>query len=363
MQRQACPKKVANYHNILSPRGDCHHPCTATRLCPPSTPTANGTLSISLSISTEICNTGGESPRQFPGQWGEARSEAFDGESSRLRGRRVTEQACDTRRPIGVFDSGLGGLTVVRALQRRLTDERLIYLGDTARVPYGTKSAETVVRYAVQVADFLRAHHVKYIVVACNTASAHALSALEDLLPVPVMGVIEPGASLAARRTQGGSVGVLGTLGTVESGAYTRAMQRIRPELSVFSQACPLLVPLAEEGWIDHPVTRQVVRHYLMALQSHTPDVDTLVLGCTHYPLLRDAISRQADEVFGHSVTLVDSAEAVADAVGHDLEQRGLLGAQREGRDRYFFSDVNRFSDVAGLFLGRSIPEAERADL
>lgn len=275
----------------------------------------------------------------------------------------MTEQAHDTRRPVGVFDSGLGGLTVVRALKQKLPEERLIYLGDTARVPYGTKSAETVVRYAVQVADFLRAHHVKYIVVACNTASAHALSALEDLLPVPVMGVVEPGARLAAQRSHGGAVGVLGTLGTVESGAYQRAMQRIRPELSVFSQACPLLVPLAEEGWLDHPVTRQVIRHYLMALQTHAPNVDTLVLGCTHYPLLSDAISRQAAEVFSHSVTLVDSAEAVAEAVAEDLMRREMRGAQGEGQDRYFFSDVNRFADVAELFLGRSIPEAERADL
>ena len=185
----------------------------------------------------------------------------------------------DRAAPIGVFDSGLGGLTVVRALSRDLPLEQIVYLGDTARLPYGTKSAATVVRYALQSADVLLRHGIKYLVVACNTASAHALPTLRERLPIPVLGVVEPGARLAAEVTGTGQVGVLGTLGMVASAAYPRAMQQIRPELAVFGQACPLLVPLAEEGWLHHPVTRQVVAHYLAELQAQAGPVETLVWG------------------------------------------------------------------------------------
>jgi glutamate racemase len=265
--------------------------------------------------------------------------------------------------PIGVFDSGLGGLTVASALERVLPDEQIIYLGDTARVPYGTKSAETVIRYALQVGRFLLRYRVKYLVVACNTASAHAIGALRQRLPVPLMGVVEPGAALAAQRSQTGALGVLGTLGTVASRAYEVAVQRRRPELAVFSQACPLLVPLAEEGWLAHPVTHQVVRHYLLELRSQMGDIDTLVLGCTHYPLLKDTIAAQAHDVFAREISLVDSAEAVANAVAADLAARSLASDVRPGEDRFFFSDVNRFAEVAARFLGRAIPVPEHADL
>lgn len=265
--------------------------------------------------------------------------------------------------PIGVFDSGFGGLTVVRAMRSRLPDEQLIYLGDTARVPYGTKSAETVIRYAMQIADFLLAKDIKYLVVACNTASAHALDHLRSELSIPVLGVVEPGARTAAAVSSGGKVGVIGTLGTVSSGAYQRAMQTVRPDLTVFSQACPLLVPLADEGWTAHPVTEQVVAHYLLELRTTAGDLDTLVLGCTHYPLLTEIIAQQAERIFGHAVELVDSAEAVAESAAADLLNRDLLARRRRGSDRFYFTDVNRFSEVATRFLGGPFDRAERADL
>ncbi|MBK8481732.1 MAG: glutamate racemase [Proteobacteria bacterium] len=269
----------------------------------------------------------------------------------------------DRASPIGVFDSGLGGLTVVRALSRELPAEQIVYLGDTARLPYGTKSAATVVRYALQIAEVLLRQGIKYLVVACNTASAHALPALRERMPIPVLGVVEPGAAVAAALTGAGQVGVLGTLGVVASAAYQRAMQELRPELAVFGQACPLLVPLAEEGWIDHPVTRQVVAHYLGELQAQAGSIETLVLGCTHYPLLREVISQQAAITLGAGVTLVDSAEAAAAAVVADLSARGLLAPERRAADRFMFSDVSRFVSVAERFFGRPLGAAEHADL
>lgn len=268
-----------------------------------------------------------------------------------------------TALPIGVFDSGFGGLTVVRALRERLPREQLIYLGDTARVPYGTKSAETVVRYAQQIADFLLERSVKYLVVACNTASAHALEPLRAELSIPVLGVVEPGARTAAALSQSGKVGVLGTLGTVSSGAYQRAMQTVRSDLVVFSQPCPLLVPLAEEGWTHHTVTEQVISHYLLELRASAGDLDTLVLGCTHYPILREAIAKEAARIFGHELELVDSAEATAAAAAGDLLNRDLQARQRPGGDRFYFTDVNRFREVATRFLGAPCDRAERADL
>lgn len=265
--------------------------------------------------------------------------------------------------PIGVFDSGVGGLTVARALGSRLPHEQLIYLGDTARVPYGTKSPDTVVRYALQIAELLLQRRVKYIVVACNTASAHALTVLQERLPVPVMGVIEPGAALAASGTRRGPVGVIGTLGTVASGAYQRAMQRVRPDLTVVSQACPLLVPLAEEGWIEHPIAIQVIRHYLLELHSKAAQLEALVLGCTHYPLFREPLAREAEAIFGRSILLIDSADAVADAVAADLRERGLLEHRRQAEDSFLFSDVSRFAVLAERFLGRPMAKVEHADL
>ncbi|HVR10531.1 MAG TPA: glutamate racemase [Thermoanaerobaculia bacterium] len=223
---------------------------------------------------------------------------------------------------IGVFDSGVGGLTVVAALRRRLPRESILYLGDTARLPYGSKSPATVTRYTRRNVDFLAQHGVKAVVVACNTASALALPELA--LPMPVWGVIEPGAERAAAAS-GGRVGVIATEATVRSDAYPRALRRLRPDLEIASRACPLFVPLVEEGWYDDPITEQVAGRYLAPLLA--AGIDTLVLGCTHYPLLAPVLAKVA----GPAVELVDSAEAVAEEVAIALETtasaRSVLGA------------------------------------
>jgi glutamate racemase len=253
-------------------------------------------------------------------------------------------------RPIGVFDSGVGGLTVASALARRLPQERLLYLGDTARLPYGTKSATTVRRYTEVNLDFLEGRGVKAVVVACNTASALGLPGLAA--PLPVWGVIEPGAVRAAAATRNGRVGVIATESTVASGAYRDALHRIAPELEIWSQPCPLLVPLIEEGWLDDPVTAEVARRYLEPLLAH--DVDTLVLGCTHYPLIAPLLAAIA----GEGVTLVDSAAAVSDQVATELEQLGLLADPRAeaSGDHYCVTDTSdRFERIAGRFLGRRV--------
>jgi len=267
-------------------------------------------------------------------------------------------------RPIGVFDSGVGGLTVAAALSRRLPRERLLYLGDTARLPYGTKSAATVRRYTQVNLDFLERRGVKAVVVACNTASALGLEGLAA--NVPVWGVIEPGADRAAAATRNGRVGVIATESTVSSGAYADALRRLVPELGIWSQACPLLVPLIEEGWLDDPVTAEVAWRYLEPLLAH--DIDTLVLGCTHYPLIAPLIARLA----GERVALVDSAAAVSDQVATELAHRGLLAVARQpdsaaapaadsadagsAGDHFCVTDSSqRFERIAGAFLGRKV--------
>jgi glutamate racemase len=218
---------------------------------------------------------------------------------------------------IGVFDSGVGGLTVVSALRRRLPGESILYLGDTARLPYGSKSEDTVTRYTRRNIEFLAERGVKAVVVACNTASALALPHL-DLHGLPTWGVIEPGARQAAAVSRG-RVGVIATEGTVRSDAYPKALRALRPDLEILSKACPLFVPLVEEGWHDDPVTAEVAERYLRPLLD--AGVDTLVLGCTHYPLLKPVLQRIA----GPDVTLVDSAEAVAEMVAAGLAEKGLV--------------------------------------
>ena len=262
-------------------------------------------------------------------------------------------------RPLGVFDSGVGGLTVLRALRARLPSESTVYLGDTARVPYGTKSAQVVTRYAQLNAAFLTSLDVKLLVVACNTASAVALPALRSTLGVPVVGVIEPGARMAAARTRSGVVGVLGTPGTIRSGAYQRALEAERPGLTVHAQACPLFVPLAEEGWLSGDVPRLVARRYLQPLLD--TGMDTLVLGCTHYPLLREVLQ----EVLGPSVSLVDSGDATAEAVAAVLAT-GAAQPAGPGRrqERFYVTDVpERFVEVSERFLGTPVASAEQVDL
>jgi glutamate racemase len=258
---------------------------------------------------------------------------------------------------IGIFDSGLGGLTVLHALLEALPGEDLVYLGDTGRTPYGTKSAETVIRYSIENVEFLVEKHVKLVVVACNTASAVALAALAARFPVPVIGVIEPGARAALARTKRGRIGVIGTESTIASGAYTRALRTLGAAVEIYTRACPLLVPLAEEGWTEGPVARAVVETYLASLKKSS--IDTLVLGCTHYPLLRGVIA----EVMGPAVALVDSAEETARAVAALLASRGLARADGAGTTSFFVTDVpDRFIRIGQRFLGARLESAVRIE-
>jgi len=257
--------------------------------------------------------------------------------------------------PIGVFDSGIGGLTVLRALLRTLPGESFVYFGDTARVPYGTKSAETVLRFSRENVRFLLGRGVKMVVVACNTASAEAVPRLEHDFDVPVVGVIGPGVRAAVAATKSGRIGVIGTAGTIRSQAYQDGIHRLRPDAQVFSKPCPLFVPLAEEGWIDGEVTRLVAREYLA--DHHSIGIDTLVLGCTHYPLLKGVIGG----VVGSAVTLVDSAVETAREVAEVLDARGLRAPVGGGGQFHVaLSDTSpTFEEIAARFLGRSVPGIE----
>ncbi len=278
----------------------------------------------------------------------------------------------DSALPIGIFDSGVGGLTVYRAMHERLSGERFVYLGDTARVPYGTKSLATVERYAVENARFLEAHGIKMLVVACNTASALALPAIRRSVSVPVVGMIEPGARAVVSASQAGNrIGVIATESTVKSGAYRRAIREFAPHVEVVERACPLFVPLAEEGWAESDVARAVAAEYLSDLQS-SGGVDALVLGCTHYPILRSVIQ----EAVGGDVRLIDSGEAAAASVKSLLHRENLArvtvaGTNTDGAsiphvsddaqrrelcddlDHFYVTDAaERFARVAERFLG-----------
>jgi glutamate racemase len=256
---------------------------------------------------------------------------------------------------IGIFDSGVGGLTVLRALRQRLPGEDFLYLGDTARLPYGTKSAATVERYAVNAAAHLAGHGIKLLVVACNTASSYALDAVAAAMPVPVVGVVEPGVR-AALATGARRIGVIGTEATVRSEAYQSALESRGAGVGVTAAACPLFVPLAEEGWGDHPVTDQVARHYLTPLLD--AGVETLILGCTHYPLLRPSLER----VVGAGVALVDSAAAVADSIATDHGE--LVGGGGSGSVRLQLTDASeRFVRITRTILGRGPEHLELVDL
>lgn len=257
---------------------------------------------------------------------------------------------------VGVFDSGVGGLTVLRAVHRRLPGVSTVYLGDTARVPYGTRSADTVERYAVKAAKFLtEREELSLFVVACNTASAVAVDALREALDVPVIGVVEPSAERAAQRSKTGRIGVIGTAGTVGSGAYQAALRRIRPEVEVVATACPLFVPLAEEGWCDEDdgVALSVAERYLSPLKAER--IDTLVLGCTHYPMLRGVIG----QIMGEAVELIDAAEAVAEIVASERPAESAAVSRR-----FYVTDLPKgFQTVAERFLDASIDDLHAVDL
>ena len=265
------------------------------------------------------------------------------------RGRRATPAATRAQ-AIGIFDSGIGGLTVVRALRKLLPGENLIYLGDTGRYPYGSKSADVVQRYSFENTDFLVEKGVKALVVACNSSTAVAIDALQARHRVPVVGVIEPGAAVAARVTRNRKVGVIATEGTIRSGAYTRALRALRPDLEIYTRACPLFVPLAEEGWVDNEVAQLAAQSYLGSLAQS--GIDTLILGCTHYPLLRAVIRATV----GRAVRLIDSGVVTAAVVQAVLSGRGLLRAGRSGAASYFVTDApERFMKVGARFLGAPV--------
>lgn len=257
------------------------------------------------------------------------------------------------KQPIGVFDSGIGGLTILRALRRALPHENLIYFGDTANVPYGSKSKTAVTRLSLAVARFLQERHVKLVVVACNTASAQALGTLRKQLRVPVMGVIEPGAQAAVNTTKNHKIAILGTQGTVESKAYVKAIKKRNKQISVFQQACPLFVPLAEEGFAGKPAAELIAREYLKSVQDSR--ADTVILGCTHYPILKNLIAK----ILGPRVTLVDSADTLARAAEQFLHNHNLAATAGRGTLTLYASDApEKFTRSAHKLLGQKTPRA-----
>lgn len=259
----------------------------------------------------------------------------------------------ESEKPIGIFDSGIGGLTVYKALKEYLPSESFIYLGDTARLPYGTKSERAVIRFSVDNTEFLLKFGIKALVVACNTSSSIAIEELRKRFKgLPIIGVIEPSARLALELSESGKIGVIGTEATIRSGRYRELLEK--GGAKVFSQPCPLFVPLVEEGWIEHKVTRLVAEEYLSWMRGK---IDTLILGCTHYPVIKKVIG----EAVGEDVRLIESGFAVARELKKMLERRGILKDNGEGEDMFFVTDfLSKFSRVAEIFLGRKIKIEER---
>ena len=271
----------------------------------------------------------------------------------------TTEQCAQSQLPIGLFDSGVGGLAVLGAMRRLMPGEDYLFLGDTARVPYGAKSQKTIVRYSLQAAAKLIGQRIKLLVIACNTATAAALPTLRETWPdMPIIGVIEPGSRAACEASPSGDIAVIATESTIRSGAYAEAILRRRPEAQVRSLACPLFVPLAEEGWFDGPIAEGVVSRYLEPLFKKAPAPDCLVLGCTHYPMLAAAIRK----VVGPEVHIVDSAATTAEVVKRRLADEGLAHPQagRTGRIRFFITDdPQRFTRTGSLFLNMTITDSD----
>lgn len=264
---------------------------------------------------------------------------------------------CDL--PVGVFDSGVGGLTVTKEIMNQLPKEQIIYFGDTARVPYGSKSKETVTMYSRQIIRFLQTKHVKAIVIACNTASAFALETVKQEIEIPVIGVVKPGAKTAAITTKNGNIGVIGTEGTIRSKIYNEFLSSVNSDLRVYGKACPLFVPLVEEGWVKDPITKEVARRYISELLEK--DIDTLVLGCTHYPLLRDIIR----EVVGDSITLVNPAYETARMLRLVLEENNILSTRTGSPEHTFFvSDgADKFRSFANTILPCEMVETKDVNI
>ena len=267
----------------------------------------------------------------------------------------------DRDAPIGVFDSGVGGLTVAREIMRNLPSEKIVYFGDTARVPYGTKSRDTVIRYSRQIIHFLKEQQVKAIVIACNTASAFALDAVQHEQDIPVLGVIGAGAKVAAEETVNKRVGVIGTVGTVGSGIHEAYLKKLDPEITVIGKACPLFVPLVEEGWLHDPVTVEVANRYLQELKDK--DVDTLILGCTHYPLIRSTIR----EVMGEKVRLVNPAYETALELKNLLQKTNMLSTGQQEEEfpyRFYVSDLaDEFKEFANSILPYDVEMTKKIDI
>ncbi|MCM1495179.1 MAG: glutamate racemase [Bacteroides sp.] len=265
----------------------------------------------------------------------------------------------DTQSPIGVFDSGVGGLTVVKEIMRQLPGENMIYFGDTARVPYGSKSKKTVLKYSRQIVHFLRQKEVKAIVVACNTASALALDDIREEIDIPIIGVVEPGARMAAESTKTNTVGIIGTESTIKSGIYSKLLRRLNAEITVVARACPLFVPLVEEGLLEDRITEDVIERYLHELKEY--GIDSLILGCTHYPLIRNAIKRY----MGGEVTLVNPAYETAKSLKAMLTGQGLLNSvgNAASYDYYVSDGVDKFSSFADRVLPCHVDQVTVVDI
>ena len=267
----------------------------------------------------------------------------------------------DRNAPVGVFDSGVGGLTVAREIMRQLPDERIVYFGDTARVPYGSKSRDTILRYSRQIIRFLRTKEVKAIVIACNTATALTLDTVAAESDIPIIGVINAGARTAVESTRNGRIGVIGTEATIGSGIYTEVMKKMKPGIQVFGKSCPLFCPLVEEGWLHDPVTDEVAARYLKELQDK--QVDTLILGCTHYPLLRSTIRK----IMGDGVCLVNPAYETALELGRLLEEKGLAGEGTQKNEfpyRFYVSDLaDEFKAFANSILPYDVEMTKKIDI
>jgi glutamate racemase len=263
------------------------------------------------------------------------------------------------RSPIGVFDSGIGGLTVVKRLATTLPNESIIYFGDTARVPYGSKSNSTVIEYSIQNTKFLLQKNIKALVVACNTASSIAIPDLKDIFDIPIIGMIEPGSKMALEKSKSNKIGVIGTRATVGNLAYSKEIKKLNSSVEIVERPCPLFVPLAEEGWVKHQATFEIAEEYLKELREI--GIDTLVLGCTHYPILSDVIQ----EVIGMHVSLIDSGVASSEVIKAELEKLDLLSdSKTTGSQEYYVSDIpSKFKEVAELFLGREIDHVHKVDL